>query len=106
MLQGRGQDATRDCSREATMVWNCAGRSSRQWGGGRGVIMLLATWLAGCASFRTLGAGVQDLGTQRRVMVRELYRDSAFSRQDLARQGVTCLPARLSFGHETYGHVL
>jgi len=70
------------------------------------VSMLLATWLASCASFRTLGAGVQDLGTQRRVVVRELYRDPAFSRQDLARQGVTCLPARLSFGRETYGHVL
>ncbi len=71
-------------------------------GGCLGLILLLAGILAGCSS----SLSAQNFGAQRTVDVRELYRDPAFSRQDLERQGVTCLPARLSFGHETYGHVL
>ncbi|HJY83689.1 MAG TPA: hypothetical protein VKK81_21715 [Candidatus Binatia bacterium] len=43
---------------------------------------------------------------QRTASARELYRESAFQREDLARDGVTCLVPRLSFGHETYGHAL
>ena len=83
------------------------GRLMRGQERGRKLIVLLVGLLAGCAStFGALGTGAQGLGTQRTVTVRELYRDPLFSRQDLQRQGVTCLPARLSFGHETYGHAL
>jgi hypothetical protein len=44
--------------------------------------------------------------TQRSVDARELYRDSAFRREHLQRDGVSCLTAQLSFGHETYGYTL
>src|SRR5262249_26307342 len=88
--------------REATMSGVFAWRKTPGQGRTLAVGVLLAGLLAGCsASFRA-----QDLGTQRTVAVRELYGDPAFSRQDLERQGVTCVPARLSFGHETYGHAL
>jgi hypothetical protein len=58
--------------------------------------------LLGCSP----SLGRKGLGVQRTVDARELYRDPAFSREDIEREGVTCLVARLSFGHETYGHAL
>lgn len=77
------------------------------WEGARGqdpllcCVALLFT-LAGCSKAFT----TPSLGTQRSVDARELYRDATFGRDHLRQDGVTCLAARLSFGRETYGHVL
>lgn len=43
---------------------------------------------------------------QRTVEARELYRDSAFGQESIKRDRISCLTARLSFGHETYGRAL
>jgi hypothetical protein len=43
---------------------------------------------------------------QRSVEARELYREDGFAREDLSREGVTCLAPRLRFGQETYGKPL
>jgi hypothetical protein len=43
---------------------------------------------------------------QRSVASRELYREPDFEREDLEREGVSILSARLSFGQETYGQPL
>lgn len=64
-------------------------------------IALLFT-VVGCANALT----TPSLGMQRSVDARELYRDATFGRGHLQQDGVTCLAARLSFGRETYGHVL
>lgn len=69
-----------------------------------GVFFLFLGIVSGCS--RALPAFNKDFGEQRIANARELYRDPSFRREDLEREGVTCLPARLSFGHETYGHAL
>ena len=70
-------------------------------GGPLGLLVLFL--LSGCSpSFGFKGFGVQ----QRTASARELYREPSFRRENMEREGVTCLVARLSFGHETYGHAL
>ena len=67
------------------------------------LVLLLLGILSGCSpSLGFKGFGVQ----QRTASARELYREPSFRRENMEREGVTCLVARLSFGHETYGHAL
>ena len=63
-------------------------------GGFLGLLFLLLAIPPGC--YRPM--------MQRAVDARELYRVPAFTQQHMQREKVTALPARLSFGYETYGH--
>jgi len=69
-----------------------------------GVFFLFLGIVSGCS--RTLPAFNKGLVEQRIANARELYRDPSFSREDLERDGITCLPARLNLRHKTYGHAL
>src|SRR5438094_8030014 len=66
------------------------------------LVLFLSGILAGCFSY----FGPKGFGVQRTASARELYREPSFRRENMEREGVTCLVARLSFGHETYGHAL
>src|SRR5207302_3027722 len=87
---------------DATMVCISAWKVTSGQGGLLILFFLCLGIFAGCSPT----FGPQGFLVQRTASARELYREPSFKREDPERAGVTCLVARLSFGHETYGHAL
>ncbi len=74
------------------------------YGGRAGLLCFPLAFLVASGCVRSLGT--RGLMMQRSASAQQLYREPSFGREDLEREGLTCLSARLSFGHETYGYAL